>query len=211
MRLSGRTEHKSLWGRVLNALNLKDSQAKTLQNLILLGLVGIVLLAYSGWLTPTAPDQSPTVAVQAPTTPPASGNLDLVNYEEAIARGLEAILAQVEGAGRVEVTVSLESGPKKEVAVNAEKSTRTIEEKDSNGGTRVTTEINEKGQMVLSRSGSSASESPVVLWEERPKIAGVLVVAEGAGNSVVRYELTKAVSTALGIGHNRISVMQKGR
>lgn len=211
MRQPGRNDDKSFWGRILSSLNLKESQAGTLQNLILLGLVGVALLAFSGWLTPAMPKPGPAVVVQSPSAPPAPATPDLANYEEVIARELEAILSQVRGAGRVDVAVSLETGPMKVVAVNADRSTRQTEERDNNGGTRVTTETNERDQTVLLRSGTSASESPVILQEGRPEIAGVLVVAEGAGNSRVRYDLTKAVATALGIGHNRITVMQKGR
>ncbi len=92
-------------------------------------------------------------------------------------------------------------------ARNEEVSRRTTNEEDSQGGVRQQLEYDSRGQLVFVQTGGQ--EEPVVVKVIKPRVRGVLVVAEGAGNSLVRERLTHAVQGALDLPAYKINV-QKG-
>lgn len=124
---------------------------------------------------------------------------------------LKGILEQVRGAGQVEVCVTLASGPMRDYAVNTKTLRRSIEERDQNGGTRLTTETNADDQLVMARATQVGGEGPVVIKESMPKIQGVLVVAEGAEDPLVRAQLVQAVQTLLGADAHQVQVLPRTR
>ncbi|MBM7855485.1 stage III sporulation protein AG [Desulfohalotomaculum tongense] len=130
--------------------------------------------------------------------------------EKYLADKLQRMLEMVEGAGEVHVTVQLESSSRAEYAINTTTDSKTTQEKDQAGGTRVQTEDNDSSQLVLIRD-SSGGEIPVLRQELAPKVSGVLVVAEGAGDPVIKAQLFKAVKVALGVEPQKILVLAKGK
>ncbi|MDN5345445.1 MAG: stage sporulation protein, partial [Clostridia bacterium] len=118
---------------------------------------------------------------------------------------LQGILEKAAGAGRVAVRVSLKTSPLKEFATNTKATRHSIEEKEQSGGTRVTTDSSEDAQLVMARNGQlSGSEVPVVKRESQPEVLGVLVVAEGAGDPVVRARIIQAVQTLWGLAPHQV-------
>ena len=168
--------------------------------LIWLGLLGVMLLVVGGVYEPfSAP--APAVPLETPKTTPAISR----SYEEALESKLANLLAQVRGAGSVSVSIILETGGMQEHAKNITKETKTVQEKDNTGGLRTTTEIKETEQVLLSRE--NGADKAVMVREFKPVIKGVLVVAEGAYDSTVKANLTKAVESGLGIPSYKITVM----
>lgn len=169
--------------------------------LLLLGLVGLVLLAV-GSLYDAAPERKATpVAPEASRSPAAVAR----SYEEILEGKLANLLSQVKGAGAVAVSITLENGSAQEFAKNLTKESRTIQERDNGGGLRTTTETKENEQVILSRE--NGVDRPVMVREIKPAIKGVLVIAEGAGDSVVKANLTRAVEAGLGVPAYRITVL----
>lgn len=137
---------------------------------------------------------------------PASGmSHPLTALEQEIARQVVIILGQVEGAGTVAVSVSLEAGIEQEYAQNSTEDKSVIEEKDSGGGMRLTTTENKKVDTVFAQGGGK----PLVVKELGPAIKGVLVVAEGAREGEVKFRLTRAVQTMLNVPAHRVLVLPK--
>lgn len=121
---------------------------------------------------------------------------------------LQQTLAQIAGSGRVAVSVSLKASPLKEFATNTKTTKHTVEEKDQGGGTRMTTDSNEDTTMVMARSGQvGGGEAPVVSRESQPEILGVVVVAEGANDALVRLRLSQAVETLWGLAPHQVQVL----
>jgi len=179
------------------------------QLLLVLGF-GMLLLVFSGsWFAPRSspPASEPASSVQVQS---AAGD-DLTSEEEELESRLAAILGAVDGAGSVQVTVTLESGVENVYAQNVNKQDQTIDEKDESGGNRTTNEVNEQDDLVLLQSGSGANSSPVVVKELHPEIAGVLVLAEGANDPALKEKLIQAVETVLDIPSYRVMVLPKGR
>ncbi len=176
--------------------------------LAILAAVGVALLVMSninGIKTGSEPD-----AVQQ--TSPASEQFagGMTAEEEKLGKKLGEMLRQVEGAGRVEVSVRLSGSTKSEYAVNVTTGKKTTQEKDQAGGTRVTTEDSGSEQLVMNRGGNGG-EQPVTEREVAPQIAGVLVVAEGAADSRVKAKIFKAAQVALGVEPQRILVLPMER
>ncbi len=133
----------------------------------------------------------------------------MTREEEQLSKKLCEILKRVEGAGKVEVSVKLSGSTRSEYAFNTTTGKKNIQEQDQSGGTRLTTEGTESGQLVINRRGSS--EEPVVQQETAPKVAGVLIVAEGAAQPQVKAKLFEAARVSLGAEPQKIVVLPMGR
>jgi hypothetical protein len=168
--------------------------------LVLLGLIGVALLVAGSFYD--GGSVKPRTDAPAPATPSVAAPR---SYEEALEAKLANLLSQVKGAGAVAVNITLESGPSQEFATNIVRETRTIQERDTGGGMRTTTESKESEQVLLSRD--NGADRPVMVKETKPAVKGVLVIAEGAADSNVKASLTRAVETGLGLPAYRITVL----
>lgn len=123
----------------------------------------------------------------------AGESFDLAALEEKLAQ----TLSQVEGAGKVTVTLTLKSGMEQVLA--SDRSTSVTER-----GSSVEEET------VLVSSGSGQGQTAVLLTQRWPTFQGALVVCEGGGNAEIRLLMTQAVSSLTGIGSDRITVCKGG-
>jgi len=181
--------------------------------LVVLAVLGVVLLSigYPGSSMPDNPGPEGAAVPQAPgAAPPGeSGVTELGALEQALEIRLEQTLEEIEGAGEVKVTITLTSSPETIYAINERSSDKRIEEQDQNGGTRVTTEQTAEGQVATVQDGSSGRETALVVKQNQPSINGVLVVAEGAADPLIRERLTLAVETVLGVKPHQVAVQEK--
>lgn len=164
--------------------------------------LGIALMVVPGIFLGKEPVIQPLVNVVPKVE---GGTYSLGEVEKGIAGQVSQILSQVQGAGQVMVTVSLESGPEQSYARNATIVKSSIEEKDTSGGTRLTTEANEKTEVVFAQGQGGA----LIIKEMGPQIKGVLVVAEGAKDAEIKAQLSKAVQTMLNMPAHRVMVLPK--
>jgi stage III sporulation protein AG len=137
---------------------------------------------------------------------PAEG---LQAAEESVEVKLESILGQIEGAGEVEVRVTLARGPVYDYAVNTNTNERRVEEGGQGESRRVTTERVAEEELVMRQS--AGSQEPVVVQESRPAVQGVLILAEGAEDPLVRARISQAVQTLLGVAPHQVAVLPKVR
>lgn len=117
-----------------------------------------------------------------------SQDFDLEAFESKLAR----TLSQIQGAGGVEVLLTLDSGSRQVLAQDREQ--------DSDGG-RATTVTVGKG---------SGNQEVVALQTIAPSFRGALVVCPGGEDPAVRLALTRAVSALTGLGADCISVCAGG-
>lgn len=111
---------------------------------------------------------------------------------------LADLLSKVEGAGEVSVMVYADTGSEMVPAYNNEQDTRNDEKTDGR-----TTEISENRQLAL-----SGKDEPVILKVIIPQIKGVVVVAEGADDILIKAQLNEAVCTLLGIPEHRVQILK---
>lgn len=169
--------------------------------LIVIGLLGVGLLVAGGIFDQQAPKTTSEIAKEV--KPPAAA----VNrsYEDILEAKLANILSQVKGAGSVVISITLENTGTQEHAKNTIKENKVIQEKDTSGGLRTTTESKESEQILMSRENST--DHPVMVKETKPAIKGILVIADGAHDSIVKANLTKAVEAGMGVAPYKITVL----
>lgn len=123
-------------------------------------------------------------------------------YVENLEKRLVDVLSKIKGAGKVTVMVTLESGPELKIATSVDERTNTSTGSQGTTNTSVTVIEN---PILISQNGQSY---PLVLMEIVPKIRGVVVVAEGAGNVKTKLELLEAVQSLLNLPQKNIQIYQ---
>ncbi|MDD2234209.1 MAG: stage III sporulation protein AH [Desulfitobacteriaceae bacterium] len=173
--------------------------------LLILGIVviGSVLMITFG----KSGNSLPTTAVTDTVPAPESNEITKLNsLERDLENKLQTTLSRMSGVGQVEVSVSLYSGLKSNYARNENITKRTSKETDKASGTRETTEVTENNQLVMPNGVSQ----PVMVMEERPEVAGVLVIAEGAKDPIIKETIHMSLKTLLDIPAVKISVEAMG-
>lgn len=127
------------------------------------------------------------------------------DYRERLEKDLADRLRRIQGVGDVTVLITLESGPVYQYAENTDVTDRSTTETDSAGGQRNTKEVQTRVQTVMTRSGSG--EQALVTREIQPKVAGVIVIAKGAQEPLVRERIMRAVEAGLKLPLHRIQVL----
>ncbi|MDF2634496.1 MAG: hypothetical protein K0R78_1370 [Pelosinus sp.] len=186
---------KKIWPRQL----LKEGAINT--RLIWLGLLGIGLLVLGGVIDHQSIHSDPKISNEVIINPAPVNR----SYEDVVEGKLAHILSQVKGAGTVIVNITWENSSTQEHAKNITTESKTIQEKDTAGGIRSTTERKESTQILVGKE--NGIDRPVLVREIKPMIKGVLVIADGAYDSNVKASLTKAVESGLGIPSYKITVL----
>ena len=135
-------------------------------------------------------------------------NTTVSTYEDKQKIELTNILRKIDGVGEVDVMINFESGEEKVAAYDSTNQTTKTEETDTNGGKRVSDQQNDTTKVVM--SSESGGNSPVILKTYKPKVIGVVITAEGAESSKVRYDIEKAVSSLYGISVDKVNVYPMG-
>ncbi len=134
--------------------------------------------------------------------------INVSDLETMIERHLERILSQIQGAGKVTVAVSLQTGATYVYGYDETQTSQTTQERDATGGTRTVTETNSsKEAMVMTQDSTS---QPVVVTVELPPLDGVVVVATGARDSQVKALIARAVQVLYGVPAHRVEVLPGG-
>jgi stage III sporulation protein AG len=178
--------------------------------LLLIFGAGVLLLMFTGsWFTPksSSPASPPAGGYQ---TQPATAD-DLTTAEKELEGRLAQALSQVDGAGSVQVTVTLKAGTEHVYAQNVTKQDQTVQQRDQNGGTSTTNDVNETNNLVLLQPNNGGQTEPVVVKDLSPEIAGVLVLADGARDPELKLKLIQAVQTVLDVPMYRVTVLPKER
>ena len=149
-------------------------------------------------------EESHNASKQEISSQQVPGDPDLWSASQLEADLLTA-LRRIKGVGRVEVVITLTESAEERWLFRENKEQRVV--KDQTGG--VTEEWKETKEPIL-RRGKDGAETPIRLKTEAPKIAGVLVVAEGAQNSPVRRSLWEATATVLGVPLHHVMVTPWG-
>lgn len=194
---------------------LKDELDKLLKikgmnNLIIICLMmGFVLIALNV-LLPEYTNNHNNNYISDPSNTSSTYNSSEENvktkedYEEKQKNDLINILKKIEGVGDVDVMMTFESGEQKVPAYDTSAQTSTTEEKDTSGGTRVNNQNTDGSTVVM--TNKDGDNEPFILTTYKPKIIGVIVVAEGAENSKTKYDIEQAVSRVYNLSLDKVNV-----
>ena len=174
-----------------------------LRKIIIIGMVGTLLLLFGNVFVNTGNEstKSPVTSVREDKEVFAD-----LNYEKKLTSELEEIISLMKGVGKVKVKIYTGGYPEYDYEYNNNKINKTTSENDQNGGERRIVEDNFESELVIIND-TSGNEKPVIKRTILPDIEGVLIVAQGAENSRVKYEIIKSVSSLLNIPIHKINVL----
>ena len=124
-------------------------------------------------------------------------------YLYNLERRLESALSQMAGVGDVTVMITLKSSAEKVVEKDLDMAKEAVTESDSQS-----TQNNSHRETTVYADGNTQGE-PYVSKEISPQIEGVVVIAGGGGDSVVKQNITEAVQVLFGIDTHKIRIMKK--
>jgi stage III sporulation protein AG len=192
-------------------------RVKTFRWLLLIGLVGGGLMIFNSFSFLPVHDVDPNATGRASpqnveTKPTFGGGSSkekttFSDYEHEYEAELREILQKIVGVGVVEVLVTIDSTEEVQLDKNVKDTQQVTSENDHNGATRHITDVTRSGESVLYQS--SGDQNPYVLKYTKPKIRGVVVVANGAENLTVKKLLLEAVERGLDVPSNRISILPR--
>ncbi|MBR2132167.1 MAG: stage III sporulation protein AG [Oscillospiraceae bacterium] len=114
---------------------------------------------------------------------------------------MEEILSKINGVGRVEVMLTLQSGSELVLATDT-----TLR---YSGNPQNPDDYDRTSETVTVSGGGNGSEV-VVTQERSPQYRGALIVCDGGDNDRVRLCVVEAVSALTGLGADRIAVVRWG-
>ncbi len=184
-----------------------QDRKKLIENTAIVIIVGIIIIIAGS--TFFSGNKSGT-AVKEQQKP--AGISDPVNNSTAAVDTLEvklrSVLAQIQGVGKVDVMITYESSAEEIPAYDTKRSESTTQEKDSEGGTRNITQEDYDSALAY-KDTPEGGKAPVILKETKPKVRGVLVVAEGAGTVTIRQQILSAVTVVLDVPVHKVEVAQR--
>lgn len=175
-----------LWSR------LTERQKKLIPWLAIALVVGVGLLM----LQPSSQLQ-----LNSPPSFQQSVDLSSVAENQSLTDELTAILNLMLGGRRCAVFITMDGGPRLEVAQNVTEEVRSSPEG--------IVERRLTSSPVILRNDAERREVPLVLQQSEPKVRGVLVVVDAEPNADLHLAISKAVSTALQVPMYRIEVAFK--
>jgi stage III sporulation protein AG len=185
---------------------ISNSQGKNINTLFIYLLIGVIILTAGSILfdSPGSERKAENTVTNLEKRPVKEESS--IEYKHILEKQLKDILSCINGVGRVEIMITLDTDEEIQPAYNISETRKNTEEKDTQGGIRNIAEFNSDKKVVIVRE-QGGNEKPVVVKEIKPRVKGVIVVAEGAENSAIEEKLTKAVKTVLNIPVYKIKVL----
>jgi len=206
------SDKNGLWN-LLKGTNGEKDKKKSFYWIILLVLIGMLIMIFSSFFEIT--DQS--IPYQSPVQTPAQDTTVFMNnqsspntmqdYEELYENQLTELLTEMLGVGEVNVKVNLDSTEELVIEKNRVITEQITKEKDNQGGIRDLKDLKRDEQVVI--YNSDKDEQPLVLKTLKPKVRGVVVVAEGSENVQVKAMITEAVQRLLDVAPHKIAILPR--
>ena len=195
------TDLKMLWQQFTNK---EGGEKKRRDRWMLLALFGILILVIVWPVGSKSKEADNQVSESVAGTEKRKYNY-AEQYTANMELRLKEILENVDGAGAVQVMITVKNNG--EQVVEKDKSyseSKTIQSGD--GGKNTTTANTSRSEStVYDRTNSG---SPYVVKQLEPEIEGVLVAAQGAGDETVVNEITYAVQVLFDVPVHKIKVVK---
>ena len=183
------------WNRIFEKIQNKSGKEK----ITIVVLTGILLLVIS---LPTGSKSGQTETNENTQTRQTGLSESAKSYETVLEEKLEKALKKVEGVGEVSVVITL----KNIIAADSDYSESVIQESDSAGGVRSTTQ--QSGSTSNIYYDTQEGSEPYVTKENMPEVEGIVIVAKGGGDGNVCADITAAAEALLGVPAHKIKVLK---
>lgn len=180
-----------------------DRLKKISKNQLLIGGLAGILLLVIAIPVENREDSSEEKQQEQIQEESAYGNGD---YGRRLERRLEQVLKDVEGVGKVKVMITLQDQGEYVLEKDWTQSSQDISEEDGSVK-RSTKERQSQEETVYSQNSGSGGE-PFVKREVTPRVEGVLVVAEGGGESKTVKNISDAVLALFPVEVHKIKVVK---
>lgn len=176
---------------------------KRVRLIVVLGLVGMALVLLSQLLSAGSQQKPKEVDT-------SSARFVSEEYIAGLETKLQGLVAGIDGVGRAQVMVTLESGVEYVYAQEEKRNTDLTRETREGEAAAVSGKVYEKENVeqkyiLIEQNGE---KQPLVTTELQPKIQGVVIVCDGADNVRVESDLINVVTTALNISSSRVCVVK---
>ena len=173
---------------------VRERRKKLPSDLILAVFFGIILIAVGNLMFDSSPKKE---KAEETTAFNEIGNKD--NYISELESKTENIFSHINGAGKVDVMLTLNSGRE---SVYAEENKKSVTKNDESGMSE-----NEENKIVM-RNNNDGSTEPVLIKELTAEISGVVIVSEGGDDILVKNSLIRAAQALFGVSANKVEVFK---
>lgn len=167
---------------------------KNYYNLLIIVSLGIVLLFMGDGFGAEKSSKKEVVDKQV-----EKGN----SYEQQLETRLENILTQAQNIGKVEVMITLKNGKELITKDDTIREATKTDEEATNGDKRQT--ISNKAQDTAVKING---DEPLILKEINPTVSGVLIVAQGGSDVLIKSMIINATMSVLDVDINKIEVLE---
>ena len=177
-------------------------------NLIILILAGVLLVVISFPVKKDNEKQSEELALKNNQTSTAEENhkfMDLYEYAEYLEGKLESVLVNMKGVGKVKVMITLETSEEQVLEKDEPIVRDNTTETGNNGENRVIYKMDSGQETVYSKDGNK--ETPYVNKTILPKVEGVLILAEGAGQGNNSKSILEIAQVLFGVEAHKVKVL----
>lgn len=177
----------------LRSLKEKFTKKTAVKILVVIGIIGILLIFLSEFINTgnnSAKDNT-------------TGNDYAAAYIDKNEKRLEDIISKINGVGRVDVLITVESGVENIYETDNKNSDESVENQGQGSQTQRNTD-NESSHVII--DSKTGGQEALLTKQLEPEIKGVIIVCDGGNSAEVKEDIIHSVSTALGLPTNRISV-----
>lgn len=129
------------------------------------------------------------------------------SYTEYWEQKLEQALVCIEGAGSVEVLITLKESEEKILEKDVPEEVSETLEADAEGGSRTITERKSEEATVYTVN-ESGQNVPYVSKVVQPVVEGVVVIAQGGDSEIVKQNIIETIQVLFGLDANKIRVVK---
>ena len=149
---------------------------KNITNLIVILIIGVIIVIAGSvfW----GEDRKDKLDIAYEVSDTGVNKDDTLPYEQHLKLNLEKVLSSIEGVGKVSAMITFESSSEMIPAIETKSNKTLTSEADNQGGKREVEQI-EEDEKILILNKQDGDQQPLILKELKPKVKGVIIVAEG--------------------------------
>ena len=179
---------------------------KNITNLIVILIIGVIIVIAGSvfW----GEDRKDKLDIAYEVSDTGVNKDDTLPYEQHLKLNLEKVLSSIEGVGKVSAMITFESSSEMIPAIETKSNKTLTSEADNQGGKREVEQI-EEDEKILILNKQDGDQQPLILKELKPKVKGVIIVAEGVEDPGIKRAVYDAAKTVLGIKAHKVKIFKK--
>jgi stage III sporulation protein AG len=196
--------------KLINSIGKDDSsrKKKTENMIVLIILLVITFFAIKNIWSEDGEEKENSNIFTGDTTLASAQDMSFKIEENSteFEKRLENILKTIKNVGEVKVLINYSETSEVIAMYNETINENTTEEADSNGGTRVSTDVQTSKEVIMEDAGSG--KTPVTQKIKMPRLEGAIITATGANDATVKTNIINAVQAVTDLPSHKIQVFE---